>query len=296
MHLTVLLWGFTAIFGRALGLPAISLVWYRLVITSVILFLLLPILRISYRITRQQLVQYALVGVLISGHWIFFYSCIKHDGIAVAVISLSTITFFTALFEPIYFHRKLRIAELIIGTLVVLGVSFLVSEGIHASPIGLVLGLLSALTSAGFGVLNGKYARHARGELLAFYELFFAMLVTTAAIFIFPKDFVRPSELPQQEILLLVMFSVFFTILPWLSSFAILRRLTPYTFALAVTLEPIYAIAFAYVLYPESEKLSVTTYIGTALIIALIVANTYLKRPRPGTVASSASGVREAPG
>ena len=35
-------------------------------------------------------------GALVGLHWLLFYGCIKYAGVAVAVLCLSTITFFTA--------------------------------------------------------------------------------------------------------------------------------------------------------------------------------------------------------
>ena len=60
--------------------------------------------------------------------------------------------------------------------------------------------------------------------------------------------------------------------MPWLWSLRVLKTLSPYTVAIAVTLEPVYSIFLSFILWPREERLTPRFYAGTALLITLIVA------------------------
>ena len=61
------------------------------------------------------------------------------------MLSLSTVTFFTALVEPIVFRRRLAIARAGDRRVVVVGVALLLEVELRADALGLALGLGSAL-------------------------------------------------------------------------------------------------------------------------------------------------------
>jgi drug/metabolite transporter (DMT)-like permease len=237
-------------------------------------------------VSGPTLRRFALVGGLVALHWLLFYGCIKYAGVAVAVLYLSTITLFTALFEPLVFRRAFSPIEVLVGLFVVAGVSLLVKVEAGADSWGLALGLGSALFSAAFGVLNGQLARETRAEVMTFYELSSALGVTTLFFLVRPGDFVAPTALSGRDAGLLVVLAVGCTVLPWLWSLRVLKTLSPYSLALAVNLEPVYAMVLAYVLFPGSEQLTWRFYGGAAVLVGLVAANTWLKRapsaaPRP---------------
>jgi prepilin-type N-terminal cleavage/methylation domain-containing protein len=278
MHLTVFVWGFTAILGRLISISAVTLVWYRIVLVVAVMGGLVAVRKLGFRVDGAMLRRFALVGAFVALHWLFFYGCIKYAGVAVAVLCLSTITFFTALFEPLVFKRGFSLVEVLVGLLVMVGVSLLVKVETGTDTLGLALGLLSALFSAAFGVLNGQLAREVRAEVMTFWELSFAAVVTTAAFLVWPRDFVAPGALSGRDVGLLLALAVGCTVLPWLWSLRVLKTLSPYSLALAVNLEPVYAMVLAYFIFPGTEQLTARFYGGSALLVGLVAANTWLKR------------------
>ena len=266
MHLTVFVWGFTAILGRLISVGAIALVWYRLVFVVLVMGRLLRTLYLA--------------GVFVALHWLLFYGCIKYAGVAVAVLCLSSLTFFTALLEPVVFRRSLRIGELTVGFLVMVGVSLLVRLEAHADMLGLAMGLGSAFFSAAFGTLNGRLSPLVRGEVMTFYELSSATVVTTVFVVVWPGQGVTPWTLSLTDLGLLLALAVGCTVLPWLWSLRVLRTLSPYTVALAVSLEPVYSMLLAYFIFPDAERLHARFYAGTGILLTLVAANTWVRRAR----------------
>ncbi len=278
LHLTVFVWGFTAILGRLISLSAIPLVFYRLLIVIAVMPVVIWWRKLPMRVTGPQLRTFAFVGALVAAHWLLFYGCIKYAGVAVAVLCLSTITFFTALLEPLVFKRRPAPSELIIGFGVMLGVSFLVKVETRTDFTGLMMGLGSAFFSASFGSLNGKLARQTRGEVMTFWELLAATGVTAAFFVLEPGSFVSPLALSALDAGLLLVLGVGCTVLPWLWSLRVLQTLAPYALALAVSLEPVYAMGLAWFIFPDAEQLTWRFYAGCGVLLVLVAFNTWRKQ------------------
>lgn len=274
MHVTVFIWGFTAILGRLISLHAIPLVFYRLVVVVLTLPLVIRWRRLPFRITAKDARDFAIVGIFVALHWMLFYGCIKHAGVGVAVLCLSTLTFFTALIEPIVFRRRPSMRELVVGFGVMVGVSFLVKLETKADTLGLAQGLGSAFFSAVFGVLNGQLARKHRGEIMSFYELAAALVVTGSFLVVKSDVFVPPSTLTARDIALLFGLGIGCTVVPWMISLHVMRTLTPYTFALATSLEPVYSIILAYFFFDDAKELTWRFYVGGGILLALVAWTT----------------------
>jgi drug/metabolite transporter (DMT)-like permease len=285
----VVLWGATAVLGHLISIHAIPLVWYRLVLVVAVMLVVVPARGLSLRVTRRQLLHYGITGVFIGLHWVCFYGAIKQAGIATAVLTLSTITFFTAVIEPIAFRRRVSGEELLIGAIVVGGVALLERVELEADALGLALGFGSAFLAAVFGVLNGKLARGERPERLLLYEMIAALAVVTIC-FVF--DPVAPSSLTGSDVGWLAVLAVMCTVIPQLWVLLVVRVLSPFTVALSVNLEPVYALILAALVLPATESPSRRFYAGSAVLLGLIIANAARARARAGAAsrASTASG------
>jgi drug/metabolite transporter (DMT)-like permease len=272
LQIIVLLWGMTAILGRQISVQAVPLVWYRLLIVMPVLAGYIAVRRISLRVPRRAVLRYAIIGAIIGLHWLCFYGAIKIAGIATAVISLSTIAFFTALIEPIVFRRSVAASELVIGAVVVAAAVILIQSELHATASGLAVGLGSALLAAIFGVLNGKLARDEQPERLMFYELGAAAIVVTACFAVFPSQFVAPASLSAADLGWLAVLAVACTVIPQVWIIYVFRTLSPFTVAVTVNLEPVYALILAALLFP-SETLGARFYVGAAVLFGLVIVN-----------------------
>lgn len=267
----VVLWGATGVLGRLISIKAIPLVWYRVTIVTIVLAAIMPLRKISLRLPRDKALRYAGVGALIAIHWMMFYGSVKIAGIATGVLTLSTGAFFTALVEPPVFGRRVRPGEIVIGAIVVVGVALLLQIEVHASPLGLALGLGSSLFSSVFGVFNGKIAPDEEPERLVFYELASASVVVTLCFVVVPQQFVAPWQLSASDLGWLLVLAVLCTVVTQVLLMRVLRTVSPFTVAVATNLEPVYALIMAALLFSGEEPLRPRFYIGTALILALVI-------------------------
>ena len=239
--------------------------------------MLVPARGRALRIPVRAALRYGVVGAFIGLHWLCFYGAIKQAGVSTAVLTLSTITFFTALLEPILFRRRVAVDELVIGAIVVAGVALLARVELRAEPLGLALGLGSALLAAVFGVLNGRGARDDAPARLMLYEMAAALLVVSACFAVDPAQLVVPSV---ADLGWLAILGVACTVVPQLWVLVVLRVLSPFTVAVSVNLEPVYALILAALLFPDSEPLSARFCLGAAVLFGLVVANAARKRRR----------------
>src|SRR4051812_7247179 len=97
LHFTVFLWGTTAILGKSIHISALPLVFYRIAIVTVLMALVLLRRRVPFGVSWRRAAELGGAGIFVALHWVLFYAAIKFAGVAVAVLCLSTITFFTAL-------------------------------------------------------------------------------------------------------------------------------------------------------------------------------------------------------
>ncbi len=282
LHAIVLLWGGTAIIGRHIALSAIPLVWYRLVLVVAVLAVLVPARGHAIRIARGAALRYAGVGAVIGLHWLCFYGAIKVAGVATAVLTLSTIAFFTSLVEPLVFRRRVLASEVVIGAIVVAGVALLLQVEVEPRPLGLGLGLASAMFAAVFSVLNGKLAHAEPPERLMLYELTASLVVVSACFAFVPSQFVSPSELTGGDAAWLGVLAVLCTVVPQVLIIHVMRTLSPFTVAVSTNLEPVYALIMSALLFSEDAALGVRFYVGAVVLLGLVVVNGVRKTTRSG--------------
>ena len=106
LHLVVLIYGFTAILGKLIELPALELVWYRMLIAILTLYIYLKIKGESLVISRKALLGFFGVGLIIALHWVTFYGAIKLSNVSVTLGCFATTTLFTSFLEPFFLPKK----------------------------------------------------------------------------------------------------------------------------------------------------------------------------------------------
>ena len=108
LHIAVFLAGFTGILGRLITLNEGMLVWYRLLITSVTMWILFSLTKKLQRIPLTDILKMTGIGFIAAMHWVTFYGSIKYANVSVALVCFSAVGFFTALFEPLILRKELN--------------------------------------------------------------------------------------------------------------------------------------------------------------------------------------------
>ena len=277
LHFLVFIAGFTAILGEAISLSSIALVWHRMLIALVLTFLFLLYYRYNLKIKLKDFFKFSLAGIIIALHWITFFEAIEQSNISITLAMFSTGAFFASLIEPIFFKRKVRPVEIILGFIVICGV-FIILQANISSFIGVLLGIISALLASLFSVLNGKLVQDNNPFLISFYE--FLSGVTFILLYLtFSGDLIdlNIESFFSYDYLYVFILGSICTAYAFIASVHILKFLSPYTLVLTYNLEPVYGILLAIFIFPETEKMEFSFYIGTLIIILTIIINSILK-------------------
>lgn len=285
IHLCVLLWGFTAILGKLITLPALPLVWWRMLLVAVALALVPRVWRGVRGMPRRLLVAYAGVGVLVALHWLTFYGAVKLANASVAATCMALATVFVAMVEPKLAGRRFSRAELALGVAVLPGVALVVGGIPDGMRIGVAVGALSALFVALFGSLNKRLVEHADPLVVTALELGAGAAALTLLAPLMPMLFpafagplfVLPGAADAGYLVLLAFAC---TLFPFALSLVALRHMSAFAAQLAVNLEPVYAIVLAIVLLSEQQELSLPFYLGVVIILAAVLVHPVLSRPR----------------
>lgn len=296
IHFCVVLWGFTAILGRAITLPAISLVWWRMLMVTAALLLAPRVWRGLRTLSPKLFAIYAGIGVVVALHWLTFYGAIKLANASVAATCIALAPVFLALVEPWIARRSFDLRELLLGVAVVPGVALVVGGVPGSMRIGIAVGVVSALFVACFGALNKRMVEHADPLTVTCVELGSGALFLTLITPWLPHAgplFPLPDA---HDAILLLTLALACTLLPFALSLVALRHLSAFNAQLAVNLEPVYAIVLAVLLLGEQRQLDGWFYLGVVVILCAVFAHPLVTRrpvraPQPeilGTAESKA--------
>ncbi len=286
IHFCVVLWGFTAIFGKLITLPALPLVWWRMLIVTVALALVPRVWRGLRAMPARLLWAYAGVGVLVALHWLTFYAAIKLSNASIGATCIALATVFTAMVEPWLARSRFSRRDFMLGVAVLPGVALVVGGVPDGMRIGILVGVVSAILVALFGSLNKRLVEHADPLTVTALELGAGTLALTVLAPILP--WILPVlgtadllTLPSmRDAWLLLVLALGCTLLPFALSLVALRHMSAFSAQLVTNLEPVYAIALAILLLGEQHELSLQFYFGVAIILAAVFIYPLLCKPR----------------
>jgi drug/metabolite transporter (DMT)-like permease len=286
IHFCVLLWGFTAILGKLITLPALALVWWRMLLVTAALLLVPRVWRGLAALPRRLFAAYAGVGILVALHWLTFYGAIKLANASVAVSCIALGPVFLALVEPWIAGRRFDSRELLLGVAVVPGVALVVGGVPTGMYAGIAVGVLSALLVALFGSFNKRLVEQADPLTVTCVELgvgtlFLGVLAGALALGGWIDGAALAAWPTRHDAALLLLLAMACTLLPFALSLVALRHLSAFQAQLAVNLEPVYAIVLAVLLLDEQRELGWSFYLGVAIILAAVFLHPLLTAPTP---------------
>lgn len=293
IHFCVLLWGITAILGKLITLPALPLVWWRMLLVVAMLALLPRVWRGLRQLSPRLVAGYCGVGALVALHWLTFYGAVKLANASVAATCIALAPVFTSVIEPWVARRPFQLRELLFGLAVLPGVALVVGGVPDGMRLGVLVGAMSALLVAVFGSLNKRLVSHADPLTVTALELGAGTLALTLLAPVMP--YLLPAlasplwVMPDlHDGLLLVVLAGACTLLPFALALVALRHLSAYTVQLVTNLEPVYAVLLAMVLLHEQYEMTGWFYLGVAMIVGAVFAHPLLGK-KAGAIKSPAA-------
>lgn len=277
LHLLVVLYATTAVFGHliTLGAPAL-VVWRSLLAAAGGAFVVAVILRRRLFPPTGYLLRLVGIGGIVGVHWMCFFGAIKLANISICLAGLATVSFFTAFTEPLLERRRVRPLEVLLGLLVLLGI-LLVAGFERGRLSGLAVALLSALLAAVFPVMNRRLVKQdgLHPLVMVIWEMVGACAVCLAVLPLLEGRgaYAGLLDLKGLDWLWLLLLGWACTVFAHAFHIHLLRHLSAYTANLAINFEPVYGIIAAALLFGEHRELHPGFFVGSSAIFIANIAH-----------------------
>ena len=276
LHFIVLIWGFTAILVALIPLEAIQLVWFRVLIAALTIFLYAKFQKIDLKIDKPTFVRFFIGGVLIALHWATFFHAIKVSTISITLVTMSSSAIFVVFLEPLFSDKKIKLYELLLASIAVIG--FIVIFKVEQLYVkGILYALASSFLLAIFSIYNNRLTKKYKPIHISFYELLSAGIFITVILLLGGTFSKLVIEMTNLEILFLIILSTVATAYPFVIATDLLKKMGSFTLLLTNNLEPVYGIILALIFFGDKERMSTQFYIGAFIVFCSVVINSVLK-------------------
>ena len=269
MHIATVFFGLSGVFAALIPASAISVVWGRTAIAVVVLFGVCCLKkRLPWHgVSKTETAQLLGIGCLLGVHWWSFFYAIQLGGVAIGTLGFSCFPAAIAIIEAVVFKDRISKLELALIGLITVGLILVTPsfDFANQATIGLLWGIFSGVIYAVIAACNrvGAAKRQA-SSLQACWWQFFAISVVT--VFAAPQL----SGLSGMGWVWMLGLGVLCTGLAYWLFIDSLSAINARTAAMIFALEPVYAIAIAWVFLHDVPSLRML--LGGSLIIAAVVA------------------------
>ncbi|MCH1479999.1 MAG: DMT family transporter [Crocinitomicaceae bacterium] len=277
LHFIIFLWGFTGILGKLIALEALYIVWYRVGIASLVIFLFLLFKGKKLGIPKSHIIKVSFVGLVVAAHWVTFYTSIQLSTASLGILCLSTTTLHVAWLEPIIMKKKFSWIEFLLGLVVVGGIYFVSGDFSPDEYWAVLAGCISAFLAAFFAVSNARFVEDLPSTHISMYELAMGFIGLSIYLAFVGKIDTAMFSMTISDLSWLLFLAIVCTSFAFLVTIDIVKKLGAFTVSLSINLEPVYTIILAIFILKEHEQLGTNFYIGSVLIIMTVIANGIIK-------------------
>lgn len=281
LHFIVFLWGFSAILGKLVTIPAVEMVLYRTLLAALGMIIVITVTRGSFRVTPQQLLKLLLVGFIVGIHWIAFFGSARVSNVSVSLVGFATNSLWAALLEPLFNRTRIKKFELLLGLVVIAGLYIIFSFDFQYT-LGLLLGLAAGFTSSLFAVFNSKLVKHTPPFTITLYEMTGAFLLIALFLPLYKNTWAEGNDLhlipSAADWLYIALLAGVCSVYAYSVGVELMKRISVFLLQLTLNLEPVYGIIMAVIIFGDKEKMGLNFYIGTVLILSAVALYPVLKR------------------
>lgn len=276
LHIAVFLAGFTGILGLLITLNEGMIVWYRLLLTAATMWILFGLMKKLKKIPFIDILKITGVGFIAAMHWVTFYGSIKYSNVSVALVCFSSISFFTALFEPVILRKKMNWTELLLGLITLSGI-YIIFHFDTQYKTGIIIGIISAILASLFPIFNREFLKRINVETMLTWQQTGGLLTLSILLPFYLHKFPTDSFIPSfRNFEWLLVLSWCCSVIAFQLSANALKRLSAFTVNLTYNLEPVYGIILAFIFYKENQFLSKWFFVGFAIIAVALTIHLYL--------------------
>jgi drug/metabolite transporter (DMT)-like permease len=273
IHIAVILFGLSGLFGKLLTLPPLVIVFGRTFFAFLTLSIILAGFKIPFRVnSRRDFFVLILLGIILAVHWITFFHSIQISTVAVGLLTFSTFPIFVTFIEPVFFKEKIRPFDILTAGSVVFGLLLVIPSFDFQNNItlGAFWGTLSGFTFAVLSILNRKYVSTYPPILMVCCQNGMATLI------LLPFMFFETWVLQPADYVLLPVLGIFCTALAHVLFIKSLVHIKTQLASITACLEPVYGIIFA--LFLLGEIPDARTILGGGIMLGTIALATMKRR------------------
>ena len=251
VHLAVLLFGISGLFGK-LALPPAVIVLGRVFFGTLFLTAVLRYRNVSIAVQeRSHLLYLLLSGLILAVHWIAFFQSIKVSTVAIGVLTFATFPVFVSCLEPYFFREKIKVRNVAAAIATFAGVAVIVPSGFELQnnlTQGVLWGVFSGFTFALLSLLNRRLVRDYSSIVVSFYQQ------GAATIILLPVVFLETAVLNTEAVLMLALLGIVFTGIAHSLFISSLKNISTQTASIIASLEPLYSVICAALLLGETPS------------------------------------------
>lgn len=281
LHFIVFLWGFTAILGKLITLPAVEMVFYRTAIAAAGMAMVIFFRSGSLSIKFSDALKLFAIGLLVALHWISFFGSARLANVSVSLVGFATASLWTSLLEPLAQRKKVKGFEVGLGLCVIAGI-FMIFSFSDQYRVGFLVGILSGFLAAVFSVINAGLVHRIPSRVITFYEMTGAFIGIGLFLPLYARQWAPGGELHlvpvAADIFYLIVLSLVCTVYAFTAMVELMKKIAVFFIQLTINLEPVYGIILALIFFGESEQMSFNFYLGALIILSAIALYPYLKR------------------
>ncbi|HSI91438.1 MAG TPA: DMT family transporter [Adhaeribacter sp.] len=271
LHFIIFLWGFTAILGKLISIPAVELVAVRTLIACLALAVLIKFRGGLFRVGTLPFLQMLGVGILIAAHWILFFASARVASVSISLAGLATASLWTALLEPVFTRKKIKPHEILLAILIMAGLYVIFRfEFDHA--VGITMAVGSALMASLFTIINSRLTKIYPSGTITLYEMAGACLATVLFFPLYTTYFTHSLNFSMSGMdwVYLLILTLVCTVYAYTAGVRLMQRISAFAMNLTVNLEPVYGIVLAWLIFGEKEQMSAGFYYGALIILAAV--------------------------
>lgn len=287
LHFIVFLWGFSAILGKLVTIPAVEMVFYRSILAALGMGIVIMSTSGTFKVTQGQFVKLVLIGFIVSLHWLCFFGSARVANVSVSLVGFATNSLWAALLEPWFNKTKMKKYEVLLGIIVLMGLYIIFSFDFQYK-LGLFFGVLAGFTSALFSVFNSRMVKSIAARTITFYEMIGVFIGTAIFLPVYKYTWATDHQLQlapaSLDWLYIGLLAGVCSVYAYTVAVELMKRVSVFMIQLTLNLEPLYGIIMAVIIFGEKEKMTLNFYIGTLLIMGAVAAYPFLKRRFERTV------------
>ena len=281
LHFIVFLWGFSAIIGKLVTIPAVEMVFYRAIMAVIGMGIVIVATKGTFAVTGTQLLRLLLIGSIVAIDWMAFFGAARVSNVSVSLVGFATNSLWAALLEPWFNRTRIKKFELLLGLVVITGLYIIFSFDFQYK-LGLALGILAGFTSALFSVFNAKFVRSIPAFTITFYEMIGVFLSIGLFLPVYKYTWATDHTLhlvpSWMDLLYIGLLAGVCSVYAYSVAVELMKKISVFLLQLTLNLEPLYGIVMAVIVFGNQEKMGLNFYMGTLIILGAVATYPMLKR------------------